>query len=403
MTILIDIKESDYMATQEEETYDGDDDENDVETISDIVEYDITASPNDFNVRTIFDFINSGIMEIPGFQRNYVWDKKRASKFVESLIIGIPVPQVFLYEKERNKFSVIDGQQRLLSIYYFMKSRFPIKEKLAQIRREFDKENNLSDKIISNNDFFKDFELRLDSSNPNTEHPLNGQKYTTLDTDYKKAFEYRTIRCIVVRQNRPEKGHGAMYEIFSRLNTGGINLTPQEIRVCVYESQFYNMLRKINLDSRWRNILGKNEPDLHMKDLEILLRSLAMLAHGDAYRPSMVRFLNSFSNEAVGFNSAKIDYFQALIENFLNMFVENGHEKFAVSSSGRFNISIFEAVFYAACKKAYDKNSLEVASLSADKLSVLRANVHFINATEAKTSDTKNVKTRLQMAMGTLL
>jgi len=76
---------------------------------SQIKEYDITASPNDFNMSTMFSFIESGAVKIPGFQRNYVWDVKRASKLIESIIIGLPIPQIFLYEEERNKFLVIDG------------------------------------------------------------------------------------------------------------------------------------------------------------------------------------------------------------------------------------------------------------------------------------------------------
>lgn len=88
-------------------------------------EYELSAVPNDFNVNTIFDFIESGVVKIPGFQRNYVWDKKRASKLIESIIIGIPIPQIFLWEKGRNDYVVIDGQQRLMTLYYFRKGRFP--------------------------------------------------------------------------------------------------------------------------------------------------------------------------------------------------------------------------------------------------------------------------------------
>ena len=79
-------------------------------------EYDITATPNDFNVMTLHSFIESGAVRIPGFQRNFVWDLGRASKLIESLILGLPVPQLFLYEQARNRFLVIDGQQRLMSI-----------------------------------------------------------------------------------------------------------------------------------------------------------------------------------------------------------------------------------------------------------------------------------------------
>ena len=71
--------------------------DDDIPDESDVVftEYDLSASPNDFNIKTLFDFIASGIVKIPGFQRNYVWDIKRASKLIESIIIGIPIPQIF--------------------------------------------------------------------------------------------------------------------------------------------------------------------------------------------------------------------------------------------------------------------------------------------------------------------
>ncbi|WBL39963.1 DUF262 domain-containing protein [Bacillus velezensis] len=117
-------------------------------------EFDITASPNDFNIKTLFDFIESGVVKIPGFQRNYVWDQNRASKLIESIIIGLPIPQIFLYERLRNKFLVIDGQQRLMSIYYFIKGRFPKKDVRSGLREIFEQTGKIPDDILSNNDYF---------------------------------------------------------------------------------------------------------------------------------------------------------------------------------------------------------------------------------------------------------
>ena len=102
---------ADYYEVQDEETS--------------VVSYDISVIPNDFNVMTINSLIESGVISMPTFQRNYVWDRKRASRFIESLILGLPIPQIFLYQIERNKYSIIDGQQRLLTIYFFVKQRFP--------------------------------------------------------------------------------------------------------------------------------------------------------------------------------------------------------------------------------------------------------------------------------------
>ena len=108
-----------------------------------IISYDISVIPNDFNVMTINSLIESGIISMPAFQRNYVWDRKRASRFIESLILGLPVPQIFLYQMDRNKYSVIDGQQRLLTIYFFVKQRFPRSGKRTFLRKVFDENGNI--------------------------------------------------------------------------------------------------------------------------------------------------------------------------------------------------------------------------------------------------------------------
>ncbi|WP_016972014.1 DUF262 domain-containing protein [Pseudomonas tolaasii] len=138
----------------DEESDSGDDD-------FQIDEYDLTATPNDFNVMTINSFIESGSIIIPGFQRNFVWDIKKASKLIESLLLGLPVPQLFLYESARNKFLVIDGQQRMMSIFYFIKKRFPKKEKRAEIRKIFTEYNGIPEEILESDEYFQPFRLVL--------------------------------------------------------------------------------------------------------------------------------------------------------------------------------------------------------------------------------------------------
>ena len=105
-------------------------------------QYELISLPNDFNIKTIIDFIESNVF-LPGFQRNYVWKIKRASRLIESVIVGLPIPQIFLYEQEKNKFSLIDGQQRLMSIYYFRKGRFPKKEMLYDLKSKFIDQNQI--------------------------------------------------------------------------------------------------------------------------------------------------------------------------------------------------------------------------------------------------------------------
>ncbi|MDI3409934.1 DUF262 domain-containing protein [Bacillus sonorensis] len=279
-------------------------------------QYDITASPNDFNIKTLFDFIESGVVKIPGFQRNYVWDRNRASKLIESIIIGLPIPQIFLYEQSRNNFLVIDGQQRLMSIYYFIKGRFPKTEVRSQLRELFDENGTIPNEMLAKNDYFAPFKLKLPEIKAGIEHPLNKKSYTTLD-EQKTIFDLRTIRNIIIKQNHPEDNHSSVFEIFNRLNSGGQNLNAQEIRSSLYFSKFDNMLRRLNLHPRWRELLGKENPDIRMRDIEILLRGFATLLYGDQYKPSMVKFLNNFSRDARDFDESKVKYLENLFESFL--------------------------------------------------------------------------------------
>ena len=138
---------ADYYEVQDEETS--------------VVSYDISVIPNDFNVMTINSLIESGVISMPTFQRNYVWDRKRASRFIESLILGLPIPQIFLNQIERNKYSIIDGQQRLLTIYFFVKQRFPRSGKRTLLRKIFDENGNIPDSVLSDNEIFQDFKLQF--------------------------------------------------------------------------------------------------------------------------------------------------------------------------------------------------------------------------------------------------
>jgi hypothetical protein len=365
------------------------------------VEYNISSNPNDFNVKTIFDFVSSGIVKIPGFQRNYVWDIKKASKLIESLIMGLPVPQVFFYERAKNDFLVIDGQQRLMTVFYFLRKRFPKTEKRVELRRIFDEQGTIPDKILSDDNYFDNFNMKLGARLVEKPNRLESLNYDTLDKIDRATLELRTIRCIVIKQYEP-KDDSSMYEIFYRLNTGGVNLTPQEIRASLYYSKFYEMLSKINLDMRWRK-LTRLEPDIRMRDLESLLRGFALLTSGSDYRPPMVRFLNNFSEESKKYSEEKIRYFEQLFDSFMNQCKDLPARALFGSKSGRFSISMYEAIFAAVCEEAYSKKSLDVKPVVAPKLDQLKNDAAFRGASQSQTTSKENVKLRLQRAKEILL
>lgn len=359
-----------------------------------IDEYDLTAIPNDFNIITIFNFIESGAVRIPGFQRHYIWDITRASKFIESLILGLPVPQIFLYEESRNVFLVIDGQQRLMTIYYFIKKRFPRKEKRVELRAIFDRHGRIPDEILFDDKYFSNFKLNLPERLPDKRNKFKGLNYATLG-DYQVQFDLRPIRNVIVKQNVPKDDDSSIYEIFNRLNTGGINLRPQEIRTSLHHSKFYDTLFEINAIPEWRRLLCMPNPDIHSKDIEILLRSFAMLIDGKNYRPSLTKFLNQFSRKSERHTAEQNEYLKNLFMSFLKTCQSAPEDIFLNKKTRRFNIALYEAVFAVGCEAKFGNRKLIEGKLSADKVKQLENDPEFSRASLEGTTSTANVKKRL--------
>ena len=388
-----------------EPIFDGDYDQDDLEDNSSSIEYDISVSPNDFNVKTLFDFMESRVFKIPNFQRNYVWDIKRASKLIESLLIGIPIPQIFLFEEKKNNLLVIDGQQRLMTIYYFIKKRFPKEGKRIELRKIFDEKGSIPDNILSDNDYFTDFTLKLPEQIPNKPNKFNKKNYSTLEESDKTSFNLKTIRHTVIKSSASgEEGNNVVFEIFNRLNTGGVNLKPQEIRTSLYHSNFYELLYKLNLKDEWRKLLSTGTPDINMKEVEILLRGFAMLIDRENYKPSMTKFLNGFSYKAKKNNEDE----NKLLENIFNHFILHinslGDSKIFWTSNNRFNISVYEAVFTTLCENAYkEKDASKISHTEKEKIDSLKKDEEFIKAYSQRTTSVDNTQKRSEIAKRILL
>ena len=364
-------------------------------------EYDITSSPNDFNVRTIVDFIDEGIFRIPVFQRNYVWTINRASKLIESIIRGLPIPQVFLYEKARNQYLVIDGQQRLMSIYFFLKMRFPVMEKRGALRVIFDKKGNIPANVFADDSCFSEFNLKLPGKLPDVPNQLHGRNYETLG-ELQTPLDLRTIRCVFVRQYNPQDDDSSILEIFNRLNTGGENLTAQEIRISLYNSEFMRMVFRSNADKRWRRLIDQPETDLRMRDVEVLLRGFAMLKQGCNYAPSMTRFLNKFAKEMQEVSEEEIELLERLLSSFLDKCTGFPFGVFGTSSR-KLNISVFESVFSAACESGYVNRTGLVTPIFETKINELKKDPAFLDAASTKSTDTEKVQIRLSRAKELLM
>lgn len=360
-----------------------------------IVEYDITISPRDLTPSNIVEMIDSGIIEIPFFQRQYIWSIDKASKLIESLILGLPVPELFFYSEgdENDTYKVIDGQQRLLSIYFFVKGRFPKTSNSNSrllIRENINYDaGNLSD-LLQSDKMFNNFSLKLENSR------YHDEKFTTLGKETQIKFKLRRyLRTVVVRQNKPDDD-SSMFEIFNRLNTGGEKLTDQEIRASLYYCAFYDMLTEINENEKWRQLVAKEHQDLHSKDVEFILRAFAILEANENYAPKMRNFLNNYSKQTMFYNFERIKYLKELFISFLDS-CSNLPDK-AFYRNNRFSISLFDSVFAATCSNVYKKKSLLSSKIDKESFYLLIKDGVFTELMQSETASRKNVENRLLRA-----
>lgn len=351
-----------------------------------VEEYDIVASPNDWNFATIVSFIESGALTIPSFQRNYVWDRKRASKLIESLLIGLPVPQVFLYEEDRNNFLVIDGQQRLLTLYFFAKGRFPKPKIRGQLRTHLQR-GFLDEDLLEDNDYFEPFKLSLPKTAAGKHNRYHGLTYRGLKED-RTSLDLRTIRNIVVKQTSPE-GNSAVFELFSRLNTGSVNLTPQEIRASLYHSTFFAKIIELNSNSAWRHIIGTQNPDPRMRDTEFLLRALALAASSEGFSGSMTNFINKYCLGAKQFTENETSVALGSLTDFFALF-DGEYSPFM--RGGKFSGVLFESSYAAWVQLA--SPSPDRASL-VDAINTAKQTEEFAETLQEGSTKPINTRTRI--------
>ncbi|OQK30611.1 DUF262 domain-containing protein [Vibrio parahaemolyticus] len=359
-------------------------------------DFQLTTTPNDFNISTIISFISSKVFKIPAFQRHYVWDIKRASKLIESLLIGLPIPQIFLYESDKNEFLVIDGQQRLMTLYYFYHGRFPRKNKRSELRRIFDEHGHIPDDIMADDTYFQKFNLRLDGVVENQDNRFDGKNYSTLG-DSQMAFNLATIRNMVIKPVANDEQDAAMFEIFNRLNSGGMNLTPQEIRMSLYHSKLNVELLRLNENQEWRRILGKEVIDVRLNDVEAILRVLAMSFYKEQYRATISGFLNAFSNSTKSWDDEKVNFTIRLWNAFFESATSCTAEDFRLGGN-RLSITIFESVFYAACFSSIQTGTINIPEITSAYVERLKSDTEFIEHSTGKTTRRESVNRRVERA-----
>ena len=330
----------------------------------DNVRYEIAAYPTDFTIRVIYDKWQAGQLIIPDFQRQYVWSLPQASRFIESFLLGLPIPQVFLYRpRSKPNMIVVDGQQRLSTIAKFYNGQFDANRKF-RLRGVSDRWNNRS--------------------------------YEDLNEDDRYHLDDCTLRSIVIQQLRPND-NTSMYRIFERLNTGGTQLNAMEIRKAIYYGDGYDLLERLNEDGNWRKLLGNPKPDNRLRDVEIILRILALAHRQDEYSSSMKKFITGYMELLYGEDEVSLKRMEQRFKQACLMVYEQlGDKPFHLR--GPLNLGAIDSVMATAV------NSLE--SLKPDLKSSfdeLCEDGAFKESITSNTSRTDVVNTRFNSARAFLL
>ncbi len=331
---------------------------------SSYIHYNIASYPSDLTLNGIKEMWDNNDIIIPSFQRKFVWTKKQASLLIDSFLCGLPVPPVFFYIGNDNKNSVIDGQQRILSIVYFLNGFFG--EEVASKKQVF----------------------RLDLPKGS---PYNNKSFEELDPSDQRKLRYSSIlRAINIKQLDPDDTGSSSFRIFERLNTGGTPLQAQEIRNCVYRGPFADILQELNKDKNWRLILGKKDPDKHQKDIELILRIFAFAYEHHNYEKPMKEFLNKTMHKHMN-GTSKTSSFENLFRKTAKKVIENiGEKPFHIR--GPLNASAMDSVM----SLIISRNNVLYDNFY-ERYSSLKENEEFKRLTSIATTDASTIIERREI------
>ncbi|MDI4633839.1 DUF262 domain-containing protein [Pelomonas sp. V22] len=273
----------------------------------------------DFTVATMVEKIKDGSVFVPSFQRRYVWTDPQASRLIESLIIQCPVPVIYLNQEPDERLSVIDGNQRLTSISRYLNNEFPLKGLTAYPE-------------------------------------LDGNRFHQLDSRMQRHIINRTLRCIVIlKDTHPQ----VKFDVFERLNTGAVKLTPQELRHGLYYGDLINLATTVVKATGFSTAL-EIKLDKRMKAEELVLRFWALSEKFSEYKKPLAGFINSFADSNRSIDQAELDRLQASFEETLALVKEKFGEKAFKIFDAAGNI---ESSFNSAL---YDAEMIAMRQLSAE-------------------------------------
>jgi len=327
----------------------------------------------EYDLETLVKKIQKGVIKLnPDYQRKHRWSRGFSSRLIESLILNIPIPTIYIsqdidvdeeVEDEIARYSVIDGQQRLTAIYEFLKNKFALDEMDV-----------------------------LDE--------LNGLKYSELPPFLIRRLEERSIKCLRIDSIVDSQ---VKYDIFERLNSGSVRLEPQELRNASCRGPFREMIKKLAKENIFLELCQLDPGSKRvekMEDEELILRFFA-LTYKDGYLEYKSKFKDFLTSKMKELNlldeKALLELEKMFYATFKSIKTELGSTPFAKYKQvkdgyklmSKFNSAVFDAIIVAYSKKPSSKK------ITYSKFQKLFSNKEFFNSVEGSVNDSTKLKTRI--------
>jgi hypothetical protein len=300
---------------------------------------ELLTSTIDYNLESLSQLIIKRVIDLaPKYQRRFRWDEQRKAKLIESFLMNVPIPPIFLNEDDFGKYSVIDGKQRLSAIHDFITGNL----------------------ILKGLDVFQD---------------LNGKNLFDLPIEFQNSIKIRaTIRAIIILR---QSDKDIKYEVFQRLNTGGVKLNAQEIRNSAFPGLLNDKIIELSESKTVQKILGikskaKSRIYQEMKDAELILRFFALKDSWANYPGGLKRILDTYMDENKNMEVGAVEnlkvQFDSTMENVETIFGVDGAFRRWIPQSGKWKQQISAPLFDAQMFACYRKDN---ATLEDSKEEIL--------------------------------
>jgi len=332
---------------------------------------ELITSSVDYNLESLTTLVNTRVIDLsPKYQRRFRWNNERKSKLIESFLMNVPVPPIFLNEDDFGKYSVIDGKQRLTAISEFISGTLKLEGLIV----------------------FKD---------------LNGLNLFDLPPEFQSSIKTRAnVRAIIIlRQSDKE----IKYEVFQRLNTGGVNLNAQEIRNSAYPGLLNDKILELSENKLFHQLLGiksKSQSSLcqEMQDAELVLRFFTLKDNLQNYQGYLKYNLDKFMDKNQKMSKAKVDelsvQFIDTLEKVQNIYGIEGCFRRWLPEKNKWKQQVSTALFDAQMFSCYQfdsplkENKRDIVLLNYKKLFV--EDSEFLNSIEKATGNPSNFNYRVQ-------